>query len=411
METELRPPSADPLDGSVPRRSHTQGRRWASGAPTECTARLIGHSQALAQVRTRLQAAARTRASVLITGETGTGKSLLARAIHMSSPRPHLPFVQTDCATLERGTIASEIFGHERGAFTGATARHRGRLERAGPGTLFLDEIGELAAELQLKFLRVLQERTFERVGGQETLPFHARVVAATNRDLRRSVAAGRFRADLFFRLNVLHIRMPPLRERMEDLATLARDLSQRLARELERDPPELTPCFERRLTEHAWPGNVRELQNVLQRCLVLHDRSRLSARELDEAMYDALEAELCPSAARRDHEDTPSRTASATESRAPLHLGQRTADPEPGPRLLSTPLLPGRDASHPSEPDPSEPDPSRDSERRQREQILRALREAGGNVSRAARRLGLSRGALRYRIASHGLGNAIPRD
>ncbi len=208
--------------------------------------------------------------SVLITGESGTGKELVAAAVHANSNRAGQPFVKVNCAALSSTLLESELFGHEKGAFTGAVARRRGRYEQADGGTLFLDEIGELDIDLQAKLLRVLQTGQFERVGGEETLQADVRVVAATNRDLPARIAEGRFREDLYYRLNVVAIALPPLRARRDDIPLLAEHIVRRLARKYNWPHLSLAPEAVRWLSEQPWPGNIREMQNVLARAAIL---------------------------------------------------------------------------------------------------------------------------------------------
>jgi two-component system, NtrC family, response regulator AtoC len=215
---------------------------------------------------------ARTSATVLLLGESGTGKEVTARAIHDRSPRADRPFLAINCAALSETLLESELFGHEKGAFTGATERKRGRLELADGGTFFLDEIGEMKPELQAKLLRVIQDQKFERVGGTRTLEVDVRWIAATNRDLRAMIDTGRFREDLYHRLAVFPIRLPPLRDRHADLLPLAHALLARVAPELGRPVPRLSPGAERRLAGAAWRGNVRELANTLERAVILTD-------------------------------------------------------------------------------------------------------------------------------------------
>jgi len=226
---------------------------------------LWGGSPAIARLRREMEEAARSDATLLLRGETGTGKGLVARLVHAASERRRRPFVHVDCAALSPGLVESELFGHERGAFTGAVGRRAGRCERAGAGTLFLDEVGDLAPPLQAKLLRLLQDRRFERVGGDASLRLRARVVAATHRDLRARVAEGRFRADLYYRLAVLRIALPPLRARRGDAVELARRGLARLAARTGRAPARLAPSAEAVLAAHPWPGNVRELWNLLE--------------------------------------------------------------------------------------------------------------------------------------------------
>lgn len=234
--------------------------------------------QALARV-------AATDATVLLEGESGTGKEVAARTVHARSNRSTGPFVAVNCAALSSNLLESELFGHERGAFTGADSRRRGRLELAAGGTFFLDEVGELAPELQAKLLRVLQERTFERVGGDRTLTADVRWVAATNRDLEAMIAAGTFREDLYHRLAVFPIRLPPLRDRPEDIIPLAERLLTRAARQLRRPPLILAEDAHARLERGAWPGNIRELANTLERAAILAEGEELSDKLLSLAM------------------------------------------------------------------------------------------------------------------------------
>jgi len=213
---------------------------------------------------------ARTGSSVLVLGETGTGKELVARAVHDASERKERPFVKVNCAALPAGLIESELFGHERGAFTGATQRRIGRFELADTGTLFLDEIGDMPLDVQTKLLRILQEQQFERVGGQVTLSVDVRVIAATNRDLAREAEKGTFRSDLFYRLNVFPIAMPPLRERRDDIPLLVQYFLGRYAAKIGRKGLSVPAESMRCLVAYDWPGNVRELENVIERAVIL---------------------------------------------------------------------------------------------------------------------------------------------
>ena len=248
---------------------------------------IIGKSKAMREVLTMVERVAQTRSTVLITGESGTGKELIARAIHYSSPRKDGPFVAVNCMSLNPGVLESELFGHEKGSFTGAVARKKGRFELAHQGTLFLDEVGELSADLQVKLLRVLQEKTFERVGGGEPIKVDIRLVAATNKDLGQAVASGEFREDLFYRLNVVNIHLPPLRERREDIPLLVAHFLEKLAGENKCEIKSFTPEAMEYLTAYEWPGNVRQLENVVERCLVLSTSQNIGVDELPAEIRD----------------------------------------------------------------------------------------------------------------------------
>jgi two-component system, NtrC family, response regulator AtoC len=226
--------------------------------------------------------------TLLITGESGTGKDQLARWIHQNGPRRHAPFLKIDCASLPAELVESELFGHERGAFTGAVVRKQGRLEMAQGGTIVLDEIAALTPGMQAKLLRVIEERTFERLGGTDTLRMEARLMALTNTDLTKAVAAGRFREDLFFRLNVLAVPVPPLRERRADIPTLAAHFLARLAPVHGRMDASLDPAALRLLESYAWPGNVRELKNAIEHALVFGKESLLQPRDFPEIINAA---------------------------------------------------------------------------------------------------------------------------
>jgi DNA-binding NtrC family response regulator len=238
---------------------------------------IVGHSTALGRVLREVETVAPTDSTVLIHGETGTGKDLVARAIHNASRRCSNPFVKLNCAAIPTGLLQSELFGHERGAFTGAMVRRIGRFELANHGTVFLDEIGDLPLELQPKLLRVLQEREFERVGSNRPISVDVRVVAATNRDLRAAVAAGTFRPDLFYRLNVFPIAVPPLRERLDDIPLLVEHLIDRYAKKAAKRIRTIDKRTMELLQAYDWPGNIRELQNVIERAVVLCDGETLS--------------------------------------------------------------------------------------------------------------------------------------
>lgn len=300
--------------------------------------RLIGETSGIDVLRREVRAIAATPSTVLITGETGTGKGLVARFLHEESGVS--PFVHVDCAALSPSLIESELFGHERGAFTGASERRIGRLEQARSGTLFLDELAELHPRLQSKLLRVLHDRAFERVGGADTRVLRARVVAATNRDLRREIAEGRFRADLYYRLQVFELRVPSLRERRSDLPLLVDFLAARFG-----PVPRISESFLAKLQRHDWPGNVRELANLLERLQVTKPGGPWEVADLDGLLVRRVGA--------ADAEGLSARDRFVAGERATLEA---------------------------------------------------LLIDHGWNVSAAARSLGLSRGGLRGRMARVGL-------
>jgi len=312
--------------------------------------RLIGSGAAMGRVFETIQKVAETDLSVLIRGESGTGKELVAQALHAASPRRAAPFVAVNCAAINRELVESELFGHEKGAFTGADRRRMGRFEAAQGGTIFLDEIGDMAPETQAKVLRVLEERKLERVGGVETLEVDVRVVSATHRDLEREVAEERFREDLYYRLKVVEIELPPLRERIEDLGVLSDRFLVQVAERLDREKKRLGEAALARLSRHAWPGNVRELRNVLERAAVL-----CAGSEIEEG---------------------------------DLQLGDAGEIPAPGPDCS----LPFADAKR------------RSVEQFEREYLREALREHSGNVSRTAQAIGMVRQSLQQKLRELGL-------
>ena len=242
---------------------------------------IVGKSAALAAVLEKVRQVAATDASVLIHGETGTGKELICRAIHHQSRRNRKPLVKLNCAAIPSGLVESELFGHEKGAFTGAVAQKRGRFELAHEGTIFLDEIGDISLETQPKLLRLLQEQEFERVGGTRTYRVDTRLIAATHRNLEERVRNGEFRDDLYYRLNVFPIRLPALRERREDIPLLARYFVDRISARYGRVPGEFSDSVVKRLCDYSWPGNVRELENVIERALILSEGGTIEERNL----------------------------------------------------------------------------------------------------------------------------------
>ncbi|MDL2272063.1 sigma-54 dependent transcriptional regulator [Desulfovibrio sp. OttesenSCG-928-I05] len=248
---------------------------------------IIGKSKGIRAVLGLVDRAAPSKSSVLISGESGTGKELVARAIHFASPRKDGPFISVNCMAFNAGVLESELFGHEKGSFTGAVAMRRGRFELADGGTLFLDEIGELSHDMQVKLLRVLQERKFERVGGTEEIEVDIRIVTATNKDLAKEVEEGRFREDLFYRLNVVHITIPPLRERREDIPLLVAHFTDKLARENGLTPKTFTTEALDVLCGYEWPGNIRQLENTVERCMVMVPGDRIDVQDLSPEIRD----------------------------------------------------------------------------------------------------------------------------
>ncbi len=248
---------------------------------------IIGRGKAMQQVLSMVHRAAPSKSTVLISGESGTGKELIAHAIHNASPRKDAPFVSVNCAALSSGVLESELFGHEKGSFTGATAQRKGRFEQADTGTLFLDEIGEISQDTQVKLLRVLQERKFERVGGVDTIGVDIRIVAATNKDLKAAVDEGNFREDLYYRLNVVSLEMPPLRERREDIPLLSAFFLEKYAGENESKLKGFSASAMDYVMAYEWPGNVRQLENVIERCVVMAAGETIEAEDLPPEIKD----------------------------------------------------------------------------------------------------------------------------
>ncbi|HEU4988852.1 MAG TPA: sigma-54 dependent transcriptional regulator [Gemmatimonadaceae bacterium] len=310
---------------------------------------IVGRSPALRQALELARKVARHPSTVLITGESGTGKELFARLVHHDSPRAARPFVAVDCAAIPESLLESELFGHTKGAFTGATADRRGLFEEAAGGSVFLDEIGELPVPLQVKLLRVLQEGEIRRVGESTPRRVEARVIAATSRDLEAEVAAGRFRADLFYRVNVVRLHLPPLRERRTDIPELAHAMVQRFNERLELHVRGFAAAAMQRLMEYPWPGNVRELENVIERAMVLTESEQIGVDQL------------------------------------PLEV---------------------RDPSTETLPDDDDLSVKRRTQSLERALIQRALAQTDGNRTRAAKLLDLSHRALLYKIREYGLGD-----
>jgi two-component system nitrogen regulation response regulator NtrX len=267
-------------------RTRSENRALRAGEPDACP--IIGESEAIAEVRELIAHVGPTASRVLITGESGTGKELVARAIHRASPRAERPMVSLNCASVPRDLLESEMFGHERGSFTGAVARRHGRFELADRGTLFLDEVGDMHLELQAKLLRILETGVVERVGGESGKRVDVRVLAATNQDLMREVEAGAFREDLFYRLSVFPIVVPPLRDRLEDLPALVRHLADVTAARCNRPALAFSPGALQRMRTHDWPGNVRELANLVERLTIVGEATVVSEMDVANALQRA---------------------------------------------------------------------------------------------------------------------------
>ncbi len=307
---------------------------------------IVGRSPAMQEIFATIERVAPTRATVLLAGESGVGKDLIARAIHFHSPRRDRPFVKINCTALPENLMESELFGYEKGAFTGANTTKPGKFEQADTGTVFLDEIGDVPASIQVKLLRVLQEREFERLGSNKTRHIDVRVIAATNQDLRAALEQGTFREDLYYRLNVVPLNIIPLRERMQDIPFLAEHFLHKYAAETDNRVQAITPAAMSKLMSFHWPGNVRELENVIERSVVMCTGDRLDAADIK-------------------------------------------LDSAPRPRSAGTDFaLPAGVTL----------------DQYEQEIIREALKRADGNKSQAARSLGLTRNALRYRLAQMGL-------
>jgi two-component system, NtrC family, response regulator AtoC len=332
---------------------------------------IVGESAALGEVLLKVEQVAPTASTVLLRGETGTGKELVAHAIHINSPRESGPFVRVNCAALAPGVLESELFGHEKGAFTGAIARRAGRFELANGGTLFLDEVGDLPMEVQIKLLRTLQEREFERVGGTETLKVDVRVVSATNRNLEQMISEGKFREDLYYRLNVFPIHLPPLRDRVGDIPRLVDHFVAKFSRLAGKGVRGFTAEALAMLQSYGWPGNVRELENVVERAIIVAKGPEVSPSDLDFGRRAATSPPVMTA---------PTASASAVPVAA---LGGQASGPA---RPLSARLL--------------------DEEKRE---IMAAIDRCSGNIAGAARALGINRSTLYYRLRKHGLEHLLP--
>jgi two-component system response regulator HydG len=309
---------------------------------------MIGESSAIREIKKTVQKIAQGDSTVFIHGESGTGKELIARAIHDFSPRRDGPFIKLNCSALAEGVLESELFGHEKGSFTGAHKRRLGRFELADRGTLFLDEIGDISPMIQLKLLRVLQEREFERVGGTTTIKVDVRLVTSTNKDLKEEIKKGTFREDLYYRLHIIPLTVPPLRERLEDLPLLVEHFLRKLAVRTRKQIERVTPEAMKRLAAYPWPGNIRELENVIEQTMVLCEADVVDAHDL------------------------------------PNFLGAE-GGPLLKPQLGAKPL----------------PELLDDIER---ELITEAFRKSGGVKTETARMLGIKTSALYYKLEKYGL-------
>jgi len=339
------------------------GRQVAPGARFG----IIGSSTGIADLYAVLERVADTPTTVLLTGESGTGKELVARALHSHSSRSEKPFIKVNCAAIPKELIESELFGYERGAFTGAVSSKPGRFELANGGTLFLDEIGEIPVEMQVKLLRALQESEFERVGGIKTIRVDVRLVAATNRDLKKLLASGSFREDLFYRLNVVPIRLPALRERAGDIPALVEHFLGKFNERLKKSVTGVEPDALDALSAYAWPGNIRELENVIERAVLFCDGQKLRAQDLSPEVRGPLAAPLLPLT------DADLQAALAAEGGLKEHVKVAMS-------------------------------------RLERELVGHALSQTGGNVTHAARLLKISRKGLQLKMKELGLREATEK-
>jgi DNA-binding NtrC family response regulator len=335
--------------------THVAATADRPAAPDDAPSRfgIIGSAPSMRQLFSVIEKVAATPSTVLITGESGTGKELVAKAIFEQSARRDKPFIKVNCAAIPKELVESELFGYEKGAFTGAVTQKPGRFELADQGTLFLDEIGEISPEMQVKLLRVLQEGEFERVGGIRTLKVDVRLIAATNRDLSRELEAGHFREDLFYRLNVVPIHIPPLRDRREDIPLLVEHFRKKFNARLSRRVKGINPAALGHLVAYGWPGNIRELENVMERVTLFCDGEEIGPQDLPEEIRGTRPAAL---------PQEPAHGATLKEI-----VKESTA-------------------------------------RLERDLIAKALEETGGNVTRAAQKLGISRKGLQLKMKELGL-------
>jgi two-component system response regulator PilR (NtrC family) len=339
-----------------------------SKAPKELSRAIIGDSPAVKSMLSMIAKVASARTSVLITGESGTGKELVARMIHDSSPLSEKPFIPVNCGAIPENLIESEMFGHKRGSFTGAVAEKMGLFEAANGGTLFLDEIGELPLSMQVKLLRAIQERVFRKVGGTEDVRVDVRIIAATNRDLEAGVAKGNFREDLYYRLNVIMIRTPPLRERKGDVEILARHFLKKFAKKFSKAIDDFDPGTLAILASHPWPGNVRELENVIERAVALESSEKVTPGSL-------------PMAAAKGGSGTAGVEKSSTSSGGTSELRLPAPEFSHGPLNLDA-ILGEVEKTY----------------------LLKALEHSGGVKKKAADSLGITFRSIRYRLKKLGI-------
>jgi two-component system, NtrC family, nitrogen regulation response regulator NtrX len=347
-----------------------QTRRVARALRAELgfTGDMVGKSAAMAAVRQMIARVAPTDARVLITGESGTGKELVASAIHDASPRREKPFVRVNCAAIPRDLVESEMFGHERGAFTGATQTRIGRFELAHHGTLFLDEVGDLGPDAQAKLLRAIEAKEIQRVGGNRIIRTDVRIIAATNHDLQRAVRGGTFREDLYFRLNVIPLAIPPLRERSEDVGELVAHFSEQFLQRTGQAKPRWRSDALQLMGDYPWPGNVRELANIIERLAILHPGAEITGQYVEDVLIVDRDEEA---------DSTP-----ITPTRAQEKVGDRRNTPASAAPISLADKL----------------------DSFERSVIARALAEAGGNVADAARKLQTDRPNLYRRMKRLGL-------
>ncbi|MGC4072494.1 MAG: sigma-54 dependent transcriptional regulator [Nibricoccus sp.] len=374
---------------------------------------LLGKGPAMVRLRQLVERVAPTDATVLITGENGTGKEMIARELYRHSPRRNEPYIKINCAALSENLIESELFGHEKGSFTGATDRREGRFELANRGTLLLDEVSEIPPNLQAKLLRVLQEREFERVGGTKTIKVNVRLLATSNRDLMQFVEKGHFRSDLYYRLNVFPVQVPPLRERAEDIVVLAEAFLRRCARKHGLKIPGFSDHAVTALTTYPWPGNVRELQNTIERAVILSETGRpvsTAALGLPTLGRSLVGAAIPVSSSASSNPPTPEpspvfstpvpSSASPQETTAPLNFSTPPMVPTSTPPSFPTSTTTPPFESSPTAPPPaSGPAPIIPLEEMEKQAILSALRTTSGNRTKTAEMLKISIRTLRNKL------------